>query len=68
MIKPIHKMTVKSLYTRQMTTLEVEHMNTNITWKSNHGLSIRLNDRDLTINCQLCIDTENVKLWLDLTI
>lgn len=37
-------------------------------WKSNHEISIWLNGRDMTINCQLFIDAENVKTWLDLTI
>lgn len=43
-------------------------MDTSITEKSGHGISIGLNDGDMTVNCQLFIDTENGKIWLDLTI
>lgn len=58
---------MKDLHHRH-NTLEVEHMDTCITWESNHGIPIWLSDMDMTVNCQLFIDTGNVKTWLDLTI
>lgn len=59
---------MKNLHHRQMNTLEIEYMDTYVTGKSSHGISIWLNDRDMIINCQFFIDTENVKVWLELAI
>lgn len=58
----------EDLHHRQMNALEVEHMDTSITEKSTHGISIWLNDRDMTVNFQFFINPENVKTWSDLTI
>lgn len=50
-----------------MNALKAEHTDTFISEKNSHGISIWLNDRDMTINCQLFIDTENGKIELHLT-
>lgn len=55
----------ENLYHRHLNALEAEH--TGASEKSSHRISIWLNDRDMTMNSQFFIDTENGKIWLHLT-
>lgn len=49
-------------------TKKQKQRKTNKQTKNSYGIFIELNDRAMKANCNLFIDTENVKMWLGFSI